>query len=75
MSSNQKHWSVDSDHYLIMLIVCISYCHTGPNCQLCFFYNITLLPDDKILDIPLADNKILDWSKLKQIADSILKCI
>ena len=24
---------------------------------------------------PLADDKILDWSKLKQIADNILKCI
>ena len=24
---------------------------------------------------PLADVKILDWSKLKQIADYILKCI
>ena len=24
---------------------------------------------------PLADDKILDWSKLKQIADDILKCI
>ena len=24
---------------------------------------------------PLTDYKILDWSKLKQIADGILKCI
>ena len=24
---------------------------------------------------PLPDNKVLDWSKLKQIADDILKCI
>ena len=24
---------------------------------------------------PLPDNKILDWSKLKQIVDNILKCI
>ena len=24
---------------------------------------------------PLSDVKILDWSKLKQIADDILKCI
>ena len=24
---------------------------------------------------PLPDNKILDWSKLEQIADDILKCI
>ena len=24
---------------------------------------------------PLPDNKILDWSKLKQVADDILKCI
>ena len=23
---------------------------------------------------PFLDNKILDWSKLKQIADNILKC-
>ena len=28
-----------------------------------------------ILLNPLPDNKILDWSKLKQIADDILKCI
>ena len=28
-----------------------------------------------ILINPLPDNKILDWSKLKQIADDILKCI
>ena len=27
------------------------------------------------LFIPLPDDKILDWSKLKQIADNILKCI
>ena len=24
---------------------------------------------------PLPDDKILDWSKLKQIADDILNCI
>ena len=24
---------------------------------------------------PLTDNKILDWSELKQIADDIVKCI
>ena len=24
---------------------------------------------------PLPDKKILDWSKLRQIADDILKCI
>ena len=24
---------------------------------------------------PFSDDKILDWSKLKQIADDILKCI
>ena len=24
---------------------------------------------------PLPDDKTLDWSKLKQIADNILKCI
>ena len=24
---------------------------------------------------PLPDNKLLEWSKLKQIADDILKCI
>ena len=24
---------------------------------------------------PLPDEKILDWSKLKEIADNILKCI
>ena len=29
----------------------------------------------EILFNSLPDNKILDWSKLKQIADDILKCI
>ena len=24
---------------------------------------------------PLPDDKVLDWSKFKQIADNILKCI
>ena len=24
---------------------------------------------------PLPDDKFLDWSKLKQVADDILKCI
>ena len=34
-------------------------------------------PNDKNLELfnPLPDNKILDWTKLKQIADDILKCI
>ena len=30
---------------------------------------------NKETSIPLPDNKILDWSKLEQIADDILKCI
>ena len=30
---------------------------------------------DKIEVNPLPDDKILDWFKLKQIADGILKCI
>ena len=30
---------------------------------------------NELLLNPLPDNKILDWSKLKQIADNILKCI
>ena len=31
---------------------------------------------ETVLDFnPLPDDKILDWSKLKQIADEILKCI
>ena len=33
---------------------------------------------DKMLALlitPLPDDKIVDWSKLKQIADNILKCI
>ena len=28
-----------------------------------------------ILFNPLPDNKIFEWSKLKQIAEDILKCI
>ena len=30
---------------------------------------------ENIMFNPLPDDKILDWSKLKQIADDILKCI
>ena len=30
---------------------------------------------EKVMFNPLPDDKILDWSKLKQIADDILKCI
>ena len=30
---------------------------------------------NRFLSNPLPDNKILVWSKLKQIADDILKCI
>ena len=35
----------------------------------------TLLLKEKILVNPLLDDKILDWSKVKQTADDILKCI
>ena len=28
-----------------------------------------------VFESPLPDDKILDWSKLKQIADDILQCI
>ena len=38
----------------------------------------SMVPDEKHLERqinPLPDDKILDWSKLKQIADNILKCI
>ena len=31
--------------------------------------------DTTLLLNPLADDKILDWSKFKQTADNILKCI
>ena len=45
--------------------------------------NPLLLPDTMFCDVaiclmlfnPLPDDKILEWSKLKQIADDILKCI
>ena len=37
------------------------------------FVEKILSPDP--YDNPLPDNKILDWSKLKQIADHILMCI
>ena len=44
--------------------------------------NVTLIPKLKrilanaVLGInPLTDDKTLDWSKLKQIADNISKCI
>ena len=40
---------------------------------------ISLITSNDIIIIilinPLPDDKILDWSKLKQIADDILKCI
>ena len=43
-----------------------------------FFVNMDLghhaPPTPTILN-PLPDDKILEWSKLKQIADDILKCI
>ena len=36
--------------------------------------NLQSWPNGKLVN-PLPDYKILDWSKLKQIADDILKCI
>ena len=33
------------------------------------------LKNMEIIPNPLPDDKILDWSKLKQIIDNILKCI
>ena len=48
-----------------------------PNASIC---NHTLLVSSavamyKFFLNPLPDNRILDWSKLKQIAGDILKCI
>ena len=37
-------------------------------------YNTVTKPSWYIFNL-LPDDKILDWSKLKQIADDILKCI
>ena len=57
--SLRHHYSVHSDD---KPFVC-QYCgYTGTNLA---FLHVN----------PLPDNKILDWSKLKQIADDILKCI
>ena len=40
------------------------------------FYSIKCLSAIQLCHLKLLpDNKILDWSKLKQIADNILKCI
>ena len=36
---------------------------------------ISLLMTVSVTLNPFTDYKILDWSKLKQIADDILKCI
>ena len=43
----------------------------------CFFLSLDISPliDKRLLDNPLPDDKILDWSKLTQIADNILKFI
>ena len=38
-------------------------------------YILTKFVDNWLMFHPLPDNKTLDWSKLKQIADNILKCI
>ena len=42
-----------------------------------FFFNPTMFSKAFIHRAfnPLPDDKILDWFKLKQIADNILKCI
>ena len=37
--------------------------------------NLTVIHFDDPYFNPLPDDKILDWSKLKQIANDILKCI
>ena len=39
---------------------------------LCAVYDVSV---GKLLLNQLPDNQILDWSKLKQTADNILKCI
>ena len=36
--------------------------------------SVNPLPNNPYFN-PLPDEKILDWSKLKEIADDILKCI
>ena len=40
-----------------------------------FFHSSERLIIVKQVVNPLPDDKIFDWSKLKQIADDILKCI
>ena len=52
------------------------------NCLKCFSMDVKITPLALLLFNhvtvtvnPLLDDKILDWSKLKQIADDILKCI
>ena len=42
---------------------------TGDNFKRCFPFTT-----ESSLN-PLPENKILDWSKVKQIADDIIKCI
>ena len=44
-------------------------------CVTKFLSQLDLKIAGKIMVNPLPDNKILDWSKLKQIADDMLKCI
>ena len=45
-------------------------------CQLWYVQLVSCtLVDFQFLTLTLPDDKILDWSKLKQIADDISKCI
>ena len=46
------------------LYMCVSVCVCPNSCTMHDLYIK-----------PLPDEKILDWSKLKEIADDILKCI
>ena len=78
---------IDQGHIVFGLYVCLFVCwsvcpfvcpynfyigHILRLVRVTAFYNTILTFNDLK---PLTDNKILDLSKLKQIADNILKCI
>ena len=53
--------------------------HRGHQCNYPFFHKIFLQSHWQLYHMtiinPLPNDKFLDWSKMKQIADDILKCI
>ena len=71
----QQYWICFGLNYIVLKNIGQ---YISPNwihylCNLMLTY--TASKASKKLFNPLPDDKILDWTKLKQIADDILKCI